>query len=98
MVIKRVGPLSVAKIAATLYAVLGLIVGAIFSLVATAGAFAARGSEASPFGPFGAMIGAGSIVFFPIMYACFGFVGSLIGAALYNVVAGIVGGVELEVQ
>jgi hypothetical protein len=98
MVIRRVGPLSVAKIAATLYAVIGLIVGGIFSLIGMAGAFATRGSEGSPFGPFGAMIGAGSIVFFPIMYACLGFVGSLIMAALYNIVAGMVGGVELEVQ
>ena len=97
MVIRRVGPLSVAKIAATLYAVMGLILGAVFSLIGISG-FGASGSEPSPFGPFGAMIGAGSIIFFPIMYACIGFVGSLIAAALYNVVAGMVGGVEVDVQ
>ena len=97
MVIRRVGPLSVAKIAATLYAVMGLILGAGFSLIGISG-FVTRGSEPAPFGPFGAMIGAGSIIFFPIMYACIGFVGSLIAAALYNVVAGMVGGVEVDVQ
>lgn len=97
MVIRRVGPLSCAKIAATLYAVMGLIVGAIFSLIGISG-FVTQASEPSPFGPFGAMIGAGSIIFFPIMYACIGFVGSLIAAALYNVVAGMVGGVEVDVQ
>jgi len=95
MVIRRVGPLSAAKIAATLYAVIGLIVGAIFSLIGVAGVFGQQSSETFPFAP---MIGAGSIVVFPIMYACIGFIGALIGAALYNVVAGMVGGVEVEIQ
>jgi len=94
MVIKRVGPVSCAKIAGTLYAVIGLIIGGIVSLIAMAG-FAASSSESSG---FGAMMGVGSIIFFPILYGCFGFVGTLITAALYNVVAGVVGGVELETQ
>jgi hypothetical protein len=46
----------------------------------------------------GAMIGVGAIVFFPILYACIGFIGALIAAWLYNLVAGMVGGIELEVQ
>ncbi|HZM62010.1 MAG TPA: hypothetical protein VFB85_19505 [Vicinamibacterales bacterium] len=94
MVIKRVGPVSCAKIAGVLYAIIGLIVGGIASLIAMVG-FAASGSESSGFGAF---MGVGSIIFFPILYACFGFVGTLIMAALYNVVAGMVGGVELETQ
>ena len=49
MIIRRVGPLSCAKIAAALYAVMGLISGAI-------------------------------------------------GAALYNLFAGMVGGIEVEIQ
>jgi hypothetical protein len=32
MVIKRIGPVSCAKITGTLYAILGIVVGAIFSL------------------------------------------------------------------
>ena len=95
MVITRVGPLSCAKIAAALYAVMGLIMGAIFSFVAAAGAFAGA-SQDTPMFPM--MFGAASIVFFPIMYACFGFVGSLIAAALYNLLAGAVGGIELDLQ
>jgi len=43
-------------------------------------------------------MGVGAIIVAPIMYACFGFIGALIGAALYNVVAGIVGGIELDVE
>lgn len=95
MVITRVGPLSVAKIAAALYAVIGLIIGGIFSVVTAAGAF---GGAPDTGAVFPMMFGAASIVLFPIMYACFGFVGSLIAAALYNVLAGTVGGVELDVQ
>src|SRR5688572_1257934 len=37
MVINRVGPLSVAKIAGALYAIMGLIAGAVISLLAMAG-------------------------------------------------------------
>ena len=95
MIIKRVGPLSVAKIAAALYAIMGLIAGAVFSLFTAAGAFG-RGSEDAFVFPM--MFGAASIVFFPILYACLGFVGSLIFTALYNVLAGVVGGVEVDVQ
>jgi len=94
MVIRRVGPLSCAKIGGTLNAVMGLIFGGIFSLVAIAGGFGAADSQ-SYLGP---IIGAGSIIVMPIVYGCFGFIGSLIGAVIYNVVAGTVGGVEVDLQ
>jgi hypothetical protein len=95
MVIQRVGPLSCAKIAGTLYAILGLLVGGIVSMVALAGGF---GSDTSGAGAVGAVIGAASIVVFPIFYGAIGFVASLIGAWLYNVLAGMVGGIQLDVQ
>jgi hypothetical protein len=95
MVIKRIGPVSCAKIAGTLYAILGLFFGAIFSLVALAGGFASNTSGAAG---FGAIVGVGAIVTFPILYGGIGFVTSLIGAWLYNVLAGMVGGIELDVQ
>jgi hypothetical protein len=95
MVINRIGPFSLAKIGGTLYAILGLILGCILSLIAMAGGFAAQTSRAAG---FGAMVGVGAIIFLPILYGCIGFVGMLIGAALYNLVAGLVGGVELDVQ
>ena len=99
MVIKRVGPLSCAKIAGTLYAILGLIIGGIFSLIGMAGAFASTDSSNSPFGPmFGAIMGVGAIIVFPILYGVAGFIGSLIAAGLYNMLAGLVGGVQIDVQ
>jgi hypothetical protein len=95
MVIRRVGPLSCAKIMGTLNAVIGLIIGGIVSLVAIAGGFAANQEGA---GAIGAMIGTGSIIVLPIVYGCMGFVMTLIIAAIYNVLAGAVGGVEVDLQ
>ena len=95
MVVKRIGPLSVAKNVAVLYAVLGIIIGAFFSLAAVAGAFA---DDSGVGAGVAGIIGVGAIVAFPIFYACLGFIGALIAAALYNVVASMVGGVELDVE
>jgi hypothetical protein len=95
MVIKRIGPFSCAKITGTLYAILGLVFGGIFSLIALAGGFASTNSDATR---YGTMVGAAAVFVFPILYGCFGFVVTLIGAGLYNVIAGLVGGVELDVQ
>jgi hypothetical protein len=96
MVIRRVGPLSFAKIAGVVYALMGLLIGGIFSLISVVGgAFAPTGSDA---GMAGMLFGAAAIVILPIFYGVLGFVMSLIGAALYNLVAGLVGGIELEVQ
>jgi hypothetical protein len=95
MVIRRVAPLSFAKITAVLYALLGLIFGAIVTLISLAGGFASNGSGGAG---FGMMFGAGAIVVLPLMYGAFGFIGTLIGAWLYNLAAGIVGGVEMDVQ
>jgi hypothetical protein len=97
MTITRVGPLSVAKIAAILYAAIGLVAGALFSLFAMIGGLAAAANNDGA-GAFGAIFGMGAIILAPIFYACIGFVMTLIMAALFNVAAGIVGGVEIEAR
>jgi hypothetical protein len=93
MVVNRIGALSLAKLSGTLYAILGLIAGAFFSLIAMIGAAASGDGN----GLVGAMFGIGAIVMFPILYGCIGFIASLIGAWLYNMLAGMVGGVELDI-
>lgn len=95
MIIKRVGPVSFAKVSGFLYALIGLIVGGILSLVAMAGGFA---SEAAGAAGLGAIIGVGAVIVLPIMYGLMGFVATLIAAWLYNVAAGLVGGVEVDIQ
>ena len=95
MIIKRIGPLSCAKLSGLLYAVIGLLIGGVFSLAAMAGAFA---SETAGAAGIGAVIGVGAVIVFPILYGLMGFVGTLIAAWLYNVAAGVVGGVEVDIQ
>ena len=95
MIVTRVAPLSFAKIAGVMYALFGLCFGAALSLFALAGA---ASSSATGFGRLGVLFGIGAIVILPIFYGGLGFVFSLISAALYNVVAGWVGGIELEVD
>jgi len=95
MVINRVGPVSCARISGTLYAILGLIGGACISLFALAGGI---GSERTGGAVIGAMMGVGAIVMLPIIYGLIGFVGTLVAAWLYNVIAGMVGGVEIDVR
>jgi hypothetical protein len=95
MVIKRIVPLSLAKIAGTLYGVMGLVFGCIVSLIAMAGGF---GSETPQNPALGALFGVGAIFILPIFYGGIGFVGMLIAAWLYNIIAGLVGGIELDVQ
>jgi hypothetical protein len=98
MVIKRVGPLSVAKIAAVLYGGIGLIVGGVLALIGMAG-LASRIYSDNPGSSFlGPLFGVGAIVILPICYAIGGFIVALIMAAIFNVAAGITGGVEIDVQ
>ena len=99
MTIKRVSPVSVGKVAGLLYALVGLLVGAMFSLIAFAGGMAAgaAGEEAGHGAMFGALFGVGAIVIFPILYGVMGFISAMIMALIYNLVAGIVGGIEIDV-
>jgi hypothetical protein len=97
MVIKRIGPLSCAKIVGVLYAILGLFFGAMFTLFGLVGLFPT--DSAMPMSPaFGMFMGVGAIIFLPLFYGCMGFVMTLIFAFIYNVLAAIVGGIELQVE
>ena len=97
MVINRVGPLSVAKLAGMLYAIVGLIFGAIISLIALAGGMAADSDEPGA-ALVGAIFGAGAVIVLPILYGGMGFVMTLLMAGLYNVTARIIGGVQIDVS
>ena len=73
----------------------GLRRGTVFSVVALSGGFDANASDHAG---FAALVGAGAIVVFPILYGAMGFIGTLVGAWLYNTLASSVGGVELDAQ
>jgi hypothetical protein len=100
--IKRIAPLQAGKMLGVLYGCLGLIFLPIFMLAAAAGAFAqhAQGTEASSTVPAAAVAGImfGMGILMPVIYGVMGFIGGVIGAAVYNLVARWIGGIELEVE
>ena len=99
MVLRRIGPFSCAKVSAILYALLGLIAGFFISAGALfMSAIASRMSHSPEGGLFAALFGVGAIIFMPIFYGILGFIMGLITAWLYNLVAGWVGGVEVEFE
>ncbi len=96
MIIKRMGPVSLAKINGTSYAILGLIGGAFVSVAALLGAFSSQAPGNG--GAMRVLMGAGAIIFLPIFYGAIGFVASLVIAWLYNVLAKLVGGIQIDVE
>lgn len=99
MIIKQIGVFSSGKIIGLIYALIGLLIGGLFSLfalISSAIGLAASGGETEAW--IGALFGVGAVIIFPIFYGVLGFVGGLLSALLYNLVAGLVGGLEIEVE
>ena len=97
MVIKRVNPVSAAKIGGVLYGLLGLLIGACISIVALLfSGVMARATDEAGGAIFPMMFGAGAVVILPIFYGVLGFVMTLIVAALFNVASKLTGGVEVD--
>lgn len=90
----RIDPGSAFKVFGALYALLGILIGAVFSLIGFLGLSAT--SEAGPLA--GAFFGAFAIVFFPILYGIIGAIGAAIGALLYNWIAQMVGGLDVSIE
>lgn len=95
-IVRRVGVLSVGKVLGLVYALLGLIFGAFFTVFAILGTAASRPRGAGAGGSL--LIGVGAVIFIPLLYGAIGFVGGVIVAAVYNVVASLVGGIEIELE
>jgi hypothetical protein len=97
MILKRIGVLSGAKVFGAVYAGMGLVIGCIFSLFAMLqGAILGATSDLGGMGgAFGMLFGVGAIILFPIFYGLMGFLGGALGAFIYNLVSGFVGGLEL---
>ena len=103
MEVKRIGVWSAGKVSGAIYAVLGLVFGLFFALVGLLAALIGAGSSGTQEGVMGAMGmglfgGVASLVVLPIFYGILGLVSGLIGAFLYNVVARVIGGVEVDLS
>jgi hypothetical protein len=89
MKIRSVGPLSVGKIIGAIYCGLGLLIGLVFALISLVGAAIAANQQ-------GAVAGLPPVALLPVFYGLMGFLGGVITAALYNLAAGMMGGIEVE--
>jgi hypothetical protein len=94
VIIKRVGVVKLAIFQGAMMAAFGLIAALIFM---------AFGAMISGFGGHQAagiagVMGIAMLIILPIMYGVIGFIIGAIGAALYNLIASIVGGIEIDVE
>lgn len=83
--IRNIDPVQAAKVVAVLYLMVGLVLVPIFLFLAF--------MDSNAFG-----FGMGFAIFIPVFYAVIGFIGTIIFCALYNLVAGWVGGIEVEFE
>ncbi|MDA0673644.1 MAG: hypothetical protein O3C67_08070 [Cyanobacteria bacterium] len=88
--IKSLDLLSVGKIQGIILAFFALIFAVFFALIILSVGVA---SEEFGFGIGGAI---GIIIVAPILYGISGFIAGIIGALLYNLAAGVVGGIQFE--
>ena len=101
MVIKRFGIFSAAKIYAVVMAGLGLLIGiplGLLMIIFGAAIMSSSGREAAAGGTMGIGLGLFYMIGLPIMYGVLGFVVGAIGAAIYNVAARTIGGLEMELE
>ncbi len=87
--LKKLDLISTATIFAAIYAAIGVIVGAMVAVLSIL-----TGDTA----PSMLFAGVGSIVVLPVVYGAIGFVGGLILAGVFNVVAGMTGGPRFSVE
>jgi hypothetical protein len=90
MIVRRIEPMSAAKVGGALYALLGLVFGALFTLISFTGFSAFTGMSS-----YGMLFGVGAIIILPIVYGICGFIFAGISAFFYNVAAKFAGGLEI---
>ena len=102
MTVRRVGVFSLAKIQALLMFVIGLFIGVIYGLIfillgATMSSLSRREDQLMG-GVSSVAVGIAMMIGIPIFYGVLGFIGGLITGVVYNLAAGVVGGLKLELE
>jgi uncharacterized membrane protein YhdT len=93
--IRSIGVLSLAKVSGLCYGAMGLLLAPIFLLFAAIGSMVPRQPGMAG---FPAVFGVAFAICAPILYGAMGFVMGALGAFIYNLIAGWIGGIEIELQ
>jgi hypothetical protein len=98
MVLKKIGVLSLAKVAAVIYAFLGLVIVLIVAIAILVGTLAGSLFSFSLNHILGILLAFGAIILFPIFYGALGFLIGVVTSAIYNWITRITGGIILELE
>lgn len=100
--IKKVGVLSMVKFQTALGALVGLIAGVLYSfgglvldILVTYGWII---SNETPGLSYGTVLAFGALIGMPIIFAVFGLISGIVAAFSYNLIAKLVGGIEIELE
>jgi len=99
--IKQIGVMSAAKIEGLMGVAFGLVAGVFFTIVGTGASYMMGNYYGNGWGGRGMMsggFGIFAIIIMPIMYGVFGFIAGAIVAWIYNIIAGWIGGLEIEME
>ena len=92
MVIKRIGVLKLGIFQGCMGVLFGFLGGLVMML------FGSMFGQATGNTSMGMLGGAAALIFLPIAYGIGMFIAGIIGAAIYNLIASLVGGVEIDVE
>jgi hypothetical protein len=93
-VLKRISPGSAFRLGLVAYGIVGLMLGAFCSLIAIGAPAFGRQTHMMFLGHF---VGVFAVIVCPIIYGIIGGIGAVIAAGIYNLVAGWVGGLEVDI-
>jgi hypothetical protein len=94
MIIKRINVVKLAIFQACMGIAFGVIAALLFMLIGST-MLSHIGGQSAAVGVAGGMA---MLIFLPIMYGVAGFIFGAIAAALYNLIAGVIGGIEIDVE
>lgn len=99
MILKRIDPISCAKVYGVICVFIGFIAGLLVAVVAwlVGQMFGAGGGQEYSSG-LSIFFGIGAVIAYPILYGVLGFVLGFLSSVIYNWIAGAIGGIELEFE
>jgi len=88
--LQKIGIMSVAKFSGIYGLLIGLIAGIFVAIISMIG------TTSPDLGALGFVFGFGAIIALPIFYGISGFIGGIISAFLFNIIAKMAGGIEMH--